>query len=207
MALVVSKPKAGCVTKLVTVVLLVTYASDVFGVAVVGSGELGSAVAVAVIVSIKMMHGCGGSVVCSGACSIGGKDVEFPYTVTSCVTVSVVLGAKLKEVIVAQYDTHMLPVMSCVVLGWHPVGVVDVELEVARDDVVESELEFLVEVVVERVVEVVVEFLAEVIENVEVVDEEEADEGRDRIAAVEFVVEETAVELCEVVEKVLDVVE
>lgn len=125
--------------------------------------------AVAVIVSNVMRHGCGGSVVVG--CGYGDwKAVTFPYTVTSCVTVDA-LGAKLKEVVIEQYDTHMLPIKSCVVLGWHPVSVVDVELEMAREDVVESILE-LVEVVAERVVEAVVEFLAEVVENDEIVDDE-----------------------------------
>jgi hypothetical protein len=63
----------------------------------VGSTALGvivSDVAVAVKDLIMMTHGSGGSeVVGCGAVWVGGKDVEFPYTVISCVTVSVALDA------------------------------------------------------------------------------------------------------------------
>jgi hypothetical protein len=56
---------------------------------------------------------------------------------------------------------HVLPVKSVVVIGWHA----------AREDVVESMLEFVVKAVVGRVVEVVVEFPAGVIDSDGVVDE------------------------------------
>lgn len=58
---------------------------------------------------VGWVHGCGGSVVVGSGADVGWKDVEFPNTVTSCVTVSVVLGANAKEVATAQYDTHILP--------------------------------------------------------------------------------------------------
>jgi hypothetical protein len=59
-----------------------------------------------------LLHGCGGSVNVDSGAWVCWKEVEFPNKVTNCVTVSVVLGANAKEVVNAQYDTHMLPVSS-----------------------------------------------------------------------------------------------
>jgi hypothetical protein len=177
---------ADFVTKLVTVVLLemyeITTACVVEGCigpgfavavnvskAVVNRGAVVNS-GVAVIVSDRLRHGCNGSEdVDCGYIWVGWKAVAFPYTVTTCVVVDTL---NLKEVAVAQYDTQLLPVVSSRVFGWHRVSVVDVELEVARQDVVEGVVELVVKVIVELVVKVVLEFLAEVVENGDVIDDE-----------------------------------